>query len=251
MNRLQPLIQCQNRQSLIFISHTLTLFVIYNLERRQLSLIWSYSISHHDFPSVFISNSDACVFPFIEMCAGDLSALVMNPAHLDRRHFLERAVRGLWNKAWREKHRGFGFALPVIYGEDPSILLCAAGRGNTGSGGGGRGGGDSGKWRIQNEATTPNSKHVGFWGRTTGASGFQQTMLQSATQTHTHTHTLLDTHTGKTKSASRGIPDLCLHLRSRCSPSCCEANGSPCQLTYFQLLLAALYKLTFPPSRFI
>lgn len=67
----------------------------------------------------------------MQMCARDLSARLMDPAHLDRLLSGERCP-GLSNKAWREKHSGFGFAPLVIYGEDPSILLCAAGRGDAG-----------------------------------------------------------------------------------------------------------------------
>lgn len=59
--------------------------------------------------------------------------------------------------------------------------------------------------------------------RTASASGFffRNTVLQSALMhTHTHTHTRLNMHTQKINKIVRGIPDLCLHLRSYYSPFC-------------------------------
>lgn len=43
---------------------------------------------------------------------------------------------------------------------------------------------------------------------------------------HTHTFKYAEKHTQKTNTILRGIPDLCLHLRSCYSPSCCQTNGS-------------------------
>ncbi len=154
--------------------------------------------------------------------------------------FSGESCPGLWSKAWREKHSGFGFALLVIYGEDPSILLCSAGRGNAG--------GNSGKWRISTRQQPP-LKTCWWTGSTASASGFR--IQCSRVHSHTHTHlNMRKKHTVKTNMIWRGIPDLCLHLRLYHSPFCCKTTAR-CQVTYFKLLLAALYTSPFSSSSFI
>lgn len=74
--------------------NTLWHYSVYNLMCRQVSLIWSFSISAV-FPSIY--KIQRFYFSFIQMCARDLSARVMDPAHLDS-YFLEWAVRGFETK---------------------------------------------------------------------------------------------------------------------------------------------------------
>lgn len=68
-----------------------------------------------------------------------VSACVMDAAHLHIWSWAESGlnIQGVGNKAWRErgkKHGGFWLrrALLVIYGEDPSVLLCSVGSSDAG-----------------------------------------------------------------------------------------------------------------------
>lgn len=145
---------------------------------RQVSLIWSYS----RFSSPRSKRFYAFIFASCK-CVREIQ-------HYLDSHFLQWvSCPELWNKAWREKHRGFGFALLVIYGEDPSILLCSAGTGDAG--------GNSGKRRIETRQQTPpplpKLPQTCWWTvRTASASGFWNTVLQSA---HTHTYIYTKAHT--------------------------------------------------------
>lgn len=84
-------------------------------------------------------------------------------------------------------------------------------------------------WEAEdrNEATTPppppnSHKHVGGrWGQLVPPAFEIQ-----CSRVHTHTLIYTQKHTQKTNSIIRGIPDLCLHLRSDYSPFCCETNDS-------------------------
>lgn len=175
---------------------------------RQVSLIWSYSR--------FSSPRSKRFYAFIFASCKRVREI---PHYLDSHSLQWVSCPELWNKAWREKHRGFGFALLVIYGEDPSILLCSAGTGDAG--------GNSGKRRIETRQQTPppppnSHKHVGGrWGQLVPPAFEIQ-----CSRVHTHTLIYTQKHTQKTNSILRGIPDLCLHLRSDYSPFCCETNDS-------------------------
>lgn len=160
----------------------------------------------------------------MQMCARDLSGGV-DPAHFFFLFFLQRAVRRSETKQRREKHSGFWLCSAgyLWRGSIHPLVLC---------------GYEPCGWEFWeamdgNEATAhpktpPPSprKHVGGWRGPRVPPAFE--IWGSRVRFNTHIPTLgrARGHTRKTNTTLRGIPDLCLHLRSYYSPFCCQTNGS-------------------------
>lgn len=149
------------------------------------------------------------------MCARDLSAHVMDPAHLDS-YFHERVIRGFETKHG-EKNIVVLALLCWLFMEriHPSFCALRAGAMRVGILG------SEGSKRGNN-----SPQRVSGWRGPPMPPAFEIRCSRVHSSTHTHAHLNMHKKTQKTSKILRGIPDLCLHLRFCYSPFCCETNGS-------------------------
>lgn len=91
--------------------------------------------------------------PSMQMCAGDFSGGAMDGSSTFFFFFCSELSAALKQSNGEKNIAVLGFAPLVIYGEDPSILLCSAGTSDAG--------GNSGKrWMETRQRPTPKPHHL-------------------------------------------------------------------------------------------